>query len=122
MGSRARLAFAMTFQLQARAAIWGVVKATQHAAYRSRLWWLSALVVSDAVEDFTSSSIVSPDLAQQGVRSDSPVLIGTKEHYMFATIRRYDGVDVNRSAELTRKVNETLSRSSRSCPGSRATT
>ena len=27
---------------------------------------------------------------------------------MFATIRRYDGVDVNRSAELTRKVNETL--------------
>ena len=27
---------------------------------------------------------------------------------MFATIRRYDGVDVNRSLELTRKVNETL--------------
>ena len=27
---------------------------------------------------------------------------------MFATIRRYDGVDVNRSVELTRKVNETL--------------
>ena len=27
---------------------------------------------------------------------------------MFATIRCYDGVDVNRSAELTRKVNETL--------------
>ena len=27
---------------------------------------------------------------------------------MFAIIRRYDGVDVNRSAELTRKVNETL--------------
>ena len=27
---------------------------------------------------------------------------------MFATIRRYDGVDKNRSAELTRKVNETL--------------
>jgi hypothetical protein len=69
---------------------------------------MSALVVSDAVEDFASSSIVSPDLAQQGVRSDSPVLIGTKEHHMFATIRRYDGVDVNRSAELTRKVNETL--------------
>jgi len=31
-----------------------------------------------------------------------------KEHLMFATIRRYDGVDQNRSAELTRKVNETL--------------
>ena len=27
---------------------------------------------------------------------------------MFATIRRYDGVDQNRSAELTRKVTETL--------------
>ena len=27
---------------------------------------------------------------------------------MFATIRRYDGVDQNRSADLTSKVNETL--------------
>ena len=27
---------------------------------------------------------------------------------MHATIRRYDGVDQNRSAELTRKVNETF--------------
>jgi hypothetical protein len=27
---------------------------------------------------------------------------------MFATIRRYDGVDQNRATELTRKVNETL--------------
>ena len=27
---------------------------------------------------------------------------------MHATIRRYDGVDQNRSAELSRKVNETL--------------
>ena len=27
---------------------------------------------------------------------------------MFATIRRYDGVDQNRSAELTQRVNETL--------------
>jgi hypothetical protein len=31
-----------------------------------------------------------------------------KEHHMHATIRRYDGVDQNRTAELTRKVNETL--------------
>ena len=35
---------------------------------------------------------------------------------MHATIRRYDGVDQNRTAELTGKVNETSSRSSRSCP------
>ena len=27
---------------------------------------------------------------------------------MFATIRRYEGVDQNRTVELTRKVNETL--------------
>jgi hypothetical protein len=27
---------------------------------------------------------------------------------MYATIRRYDGVDQNRSAELTRQVNESL--------------
>ena len=27
---------------------------------------------------------------------------------MFATIRRYDGVDQNRTGELTRKVNESL--------------
>jgi hypothetical protein len=27
---------------------------------------------------------------------------------MFATIRRYDGVDQNRSADMTRRVNETL--------------
>ena len=27
---------------------------------------------------------------------------------MFATIRRYDGVDQNRTMELTKKVNETL--------------
>jgi len=31
-----------------------------------------------------------------------------KEQHMHATIRRYDGVDQNRTAELTRKVNETL--------------
>jgi hypothetical protein len=31
-----------------------------------------------------------------------------KEHHMHATIRRYDGVDQNRTTELTSKVNETL--------------
>ena len=36
---------------------------------------------------------------------------------MFATIRRYDGVDVNRSAELTRKVNETLMPKLNKLPG-----
>ena len=40
---------------------------------------------------------------------------------MFATIRRYDGVDQNRSAELTRKVEETLVPTLESSPGSRAT-
>ena len=36
---------------------------------------------------------------------------------MFATIRRYDGVDQNRSAELTSKVNETLVPRSSKLPG-----
>ena len=36
---------------------------------------------------------------------------------MFATIRRYDGVDQNRTTELTNKVNETLVPQLRSLPG-----
>jgi hypothetical protein len=36
---------------------------------------------------------------------------------MHATIRRYDGVDQNRSAELTRKVNETLLPKLETLPG-----
>ena len=36
---------------------------------------------------------------------------------MHATIRRYDGVDQNRAAELTRKVNETLIRKLEKLPG-----
>ena len=36
---------------------------------------------------------------------------------MFATIRRYDGVDQNRTVELTRKVNETLVPELRKLPG-----
>ena len=40
---------------------------------------------------------------------------------MFAIIRRYDGVDQNRSAELTRNVNETLVPKLEKLSGSRAT-
>ena len=36
---------------------------------------------------------------------------------MFATIRRYDGVDQNRTAELTGKVNEKLVPQLRKLPG-----
>ena len=36
---------------------------------------------------------------------------------MHATIRRYDGVDQNRTIELTRKVNETLVPQLRKLPG-----
>ena len=36
---------------------------------------------------------------------------------MYATIRRYDGVDQNRTAELTGKVNETLVPQLRKLPG-----
>ena len=41
---------------------------------------------------------------------------------MYATIRRYDGVDQNRSPELTRKVNEILVPKLEKLSGSRATT
>ena len=36
---------------------------------------------------------------------------------MFATIRRYDGVDQNRTTELTSKVNDTLVPKLRKLPG-----
>jgi hypothetical protein len=36
---------------------------------------------------------------------------------MFATIRRYDGVDQNRTLELTNKVNETLVPQLKTLPG-----
>ena len=36
---------------------------------------------------------------------------------MFATIRRYEGVDQNRTSELTSKVNETLVPELRKLPG-----
>jgi hypothetical protein len=36
---------------------------------------------------------------------------------MFATIRRYEGVDVTRTDEVTRKVNETLVPQLRDLPG-----
>ena len=36
---------------------------------------------------------------------DSP---NRREHHMYATIRRYEGVDQSRTSELTGKVNETL--------------
>ena len=62
-------------------------------------------------------STVAPIKAQQEVRSDSPVLIETKEQHMFATIRRYDGVDQSRTMELTSKVNETLVPKLRKLPG-----
>jgi hypothetical protein len=70
---------------------------------------MSALVVFEAVE----ASHVALRLSHRPERSREFVrtllsLIGTKEHHMFATIRRYDGVEPNRAIELTNKVNETL--------------
>jgi hypothetical protein len=70
---------------------------------------MSALVVFEAVE----ASQVALRLSHRPERSREFIRAllsrkGTKEHHMFATIRRYDGVNENRTAELTRKVNETL--------------
>jgi hypothetical protein len=49
-----------------------------------------------------------PEAQQESVRTFLPCEIQQKEHHMHATIRRYDGVDQNRTVELTNKVNETL--------------
>jgi hypothetical protein len=57
------------------------------------------------------------DLSAAGSSSELSVPKGTKEHQMFATIRRYDGVDQNRTTELTSKVNETLVPKLRKLPG-----
>jgi len=43
--------------------------------------------------------------------------MNSKELHMHATIRRYDGVDQNRTTELTGKVNETLVPKLRTMPG-----
>jgi hypothetical protein len=48
------------------------------------------------------------DLSAAGSSIGLSVLIGTKEQLMHAIIRRYEGVDQNRTTELTTKVNETL--------------
>jgi hypothetical protein len=78
---------------------------------------MSALVVIEAVEASHFLLDYRTGRAQQGVRSDSPVPRETKEHHMFATIRRYDGVDQNRTTELTSKVNETLMPKLNKLPG-----
>jgi hypothetical protein len=65
--------------------------------------WL-ALEAAEAL----SSSTVTPGLSAAGSSFGFPVLNGKKEHHMFATIRRYEGVDQNRTVELTNKVTQTL--------------
>jgi hypothetical protein len=81
---------------------------TQHRASVSQLWWTSALVVFEAVE----ASHVPPRLSDRPERSREFIRASCPERNegarMFATIRRYDGVDQNRTTELTSKVNETL--------------
>jgi hypothetical protein len=70
---------------------------------------MSALVVFEAVEASHVALRLShrPERSREFVRTFCPD-IGTKEHLMHAIIRRYDGVDQNRTTELTSKVNETL--------------
>jgi hypothetical protein len=66
------------------------------------------LVVFEAVEASHLLFDCRIDLSAAGSSFGLSVLIGTKEHLMHAIIRRYDGVDQNRTTELTSKVNETL--------------
>jgi hypothetical protein len=70
---------------------------------------MSALVVFEAVEASQVALRLShrPERSREFVRTLCPD-IGTKEHLMHAIIRRYDGVDQNRTTELTSKVNANL--------------
>jgi hypothetical protein len=70
---------------------------------------MSALVVFEAVEASHVALRLShrPERSRGFVRTLCPDT-GTKEHLMHAIIRRYDGVDQNRTTELTSKVTETL--------------
>src|SRR6187399_1607913 len=79
---------------------------------------MSALVVFEAVEASHVALRLShrPERSREFVRTLCPDR-GTKEHLMHATIRRYDGVDQNRTTELTGKVNETLVPKLRKLPG-----
>jgi hypothetical protein len=79
---------------------------------------MSALVVFEAVEASHIALRLShrPERSREFVRTLCPE-IGTKEHLMFAIIRRYEGVDQNRTTELTSKVNETLMPKLNKLPG-----
>jgi len=70
---------------------------------------MSALVVFEAVEASHVALRLShrPERSREFVRTLCPDR-GTKEHLMHAIIRRYDGVDQNRTTELTNKVKDTL--------------
>jgi len=79
---------------------------------------MSALVVFEAVEASHVALRLShrPERSREFVRTLCPDR-GTKEHLMHAIIRRYDGVDQNRTTELTSKVNETLMPKLNKLPG-----
>jgi hypothetical protein len=67
---------------------------TQHGASISQLSWMSALVAFEAVEASHLLFDCRTDLAQQGVKADSPVLHRTKEDRMLfcshTPLRRFD--------------------------------
>src|SRR6266516_7114557 len=71
---------------------------------------MSALVRFEAADRgfAPSSPTLTRDLGAAGSSSVLSVPHDRKEHRMHATIRRYEGVDQNRTDELTRKVNGTL--------------
>jgi hypothetical protein len=70
---------------------------------------MSALVVFEAVEASHVALRLShrPERSREFVRTLCPDL-GTKEHFMHAIIRRYDGMDQSHTTELVSKVNAAL--------------
>jgi hypothetical protein len=79
-------------------------------SYGGRSVWALALEPSRVVVSF---SVVTPGLCAAGVLRDFP----DGRNDMFATIRSYHGVEQTRTAELTDKVNETLTPMLKELPG-----
>jgi hypothetical protein len=80
----------------------------------------SALALAvEAAEAFalTSSTVTSGLTAAVRSIERSALKHHSEEHHMYATIRRYEGVDTTRMNDVTGKVNETLVPQLRKLPG-----
>jgi hypothetical protein len=75
---------------------------------RSQLWWSSALVLALAEERTFFDRHSAGRCTQESSTGFFCLERRSQEHHMHATIRRYDGIDVARTAELTRRIDTSL--------------